>query len=173
LTDISIRQATSSDAQLLSELGASTFSETFAADNSTENMAAYLAVSFNPAHQAAELAAPGTIVKLAEIDGAAVGYSMLGTGETPAVVTGENPIELVRLYVANDFIGKGVGALLMKDCLQQAKNLGHETIWLGVWEHNHRAQAFYRKWGFFEVGTHIFQLGDDAQTDLLMKRTLR
>jgi GNAT superfamily N-acetyltransferase len=97
---------------------------------------------------------------------------MLGTGDTPSVITGENPIELVRLYVSNDFIGKGVGAVLMKECLEQARALGHKTIWLGVWEHNHRAQTFYRKWNFVEVGTHIFQLGDDAQTDLLMQKDL-
>jgi ribosomal protein S18 acetylase RimI-like enzyme len=172
LTKISIRQASTTDAELLASLGARTFSDTFAADNTAENMAEYLGASFNAATQEAELSSPGTIVKLAEIDGAAVGYSMLGTGKNPDEITGENPIELVRLYVSNDFIGKGVGAALMKDCIEQARNLGYQTIWLGVWEHNHRAQAFYRKWKFVAVGTHIFQLGDDAQTDLLMQRDL-
>jgi ribosomal protein S18 acetylase RimI-like enzyme len=169
---VSIRRATTHDAELLTELGARTFIETFAADNTAENMDAYLAGSFTPAKQLAELSDPNNIVKVAELDGVAVGYSMLSTNKTSAEVKSDNAIELVRLYVAQDCIGHGVGAALMKDCLEQAAELGRETIWLGVWENNHRAQAFYRKWKFEIVGTHVFQLGDDAQTDFLMQREL-
>ena len=165
-----IRKATTQDAGLLSELGARTFTETFAVDNTAENMAAYLADSFTPAKQLAELSDPNTVVKIAEVDGLAVGYSMLSSNKTPASIKSERAVELVRLYVSNDCIGKGVGAALMIDCLKQAAELDCDCIWLGVWEHNHRAQAFYRKWQFEVVGTHIFQLGDDAQTDLLMQR---
>ncbi|HEY6806182.1 MAG TPA: GNAT family N-acetyltransferase [Pyrinomonadaceae bacterium] len=173
MSQISIRKATTADAELLSELGARTFSETFAVDNTPENMAAYLADAFTPEEQLAELSDPNTIIKFAELDGAAVGYSVLSPNRTPPEIDSENAIELVRLYVSQDSIGTGVGARLMKDCLDYAAQLGFETIWLGVWEHNRRAQAFYRKWNFEVVGTHVFQLGDDAQTDLLMKRTMR
>jgi GNAT superfamily N-acetyltransferase len=95
---------------------------------------------------------------------------MLREGEPARGVTDTNAIELVRLYVLKDHIGLGVGAALMQACLDQAKTLGHKTIWLGVWERNYQAQAFYRRWGFTQVGTHIFQLGDDAQTDFVMER---
>ncbi len=97
---------------------------------------------------------------------------MLRKGPVPEQVTGERPIELVRLYVSHESLGSGVGAALMQACIDEAKRGGHQTLWLGVWERNNRAQAFYRKWNFREVGTHPFQLGDDPQTDLLMQRSI-
>jgi ribosomal protein S18 acetylase RimI-like enzyme len=78
----------------------------------------------------------------------------------------------VRLYVSKDSLGSGVGAALMQACIDEAADKGFDTIWLGVWENNFRAQAFYRKWNFTEVGTHIFMLGDDRQTDLVMARSI-
>lgn len=167
-----IRRGTLQDAELLAELGARTFSETFAVDNTPENMAAYLATSFAPAQIAADLVDPHCIFQIAETDGVAVGYAMLRTGAVPEQVTGERPIELVRLYVSRDSLGTGVGATLMQACIDEAKRGGHQTLWLGVWEHNNRAQAFYRKWNFREVGTQAFQLGDDPQTDFLMLRSI-
>ena len=167
-----IRRGTLRDAELLAELGARTFSETFAGDNTPENMAAYLAASFAPAQLAADLIDPRCVFLIAEADGVAVGYALLRTGAAPEQVTGERPIELVRLYVSRNSLGSGVGAALMQACIDEAKRGDHETLWLGVWEHNHRAQAFYRKWNFREVGTHLFQLGDDPQTDLLMQRCI-
>jgi len=167
-----IRRATVADASLISELGARTFTETFAPDNSPANMTAYLAASFNPRQQIAELSDPSAVFLIAEILGSANGYAMLRAGPVPEAITGENPIELVRLYVSQDAIGTGVGAALIMDCLSESRRLGHKTIWLGVWERNHRAQVFYRKWGFAEVGTHVFELGEDRQTDLLMQRSL-
>ncbi len=164
-----IRHANVDDAGLLSELGARTFSETFAADNTPENMAAYLAVAFNPEQQAAELAAPHSSFQIAEANGVAIGYSLLRSGNVPEGVTGAKPIELVRLYVSRESLGSGVGAALMQACIDEARQRGFDTLWLGVWEHNTRAQAFYRKWNFHDVGTHVFQLGDDPQTDILMQ----
>ncbi len=87
-------------------------------------------------------------------------------------ITGHKPIELVRLYVSQESIGSGVGAALMQACLDEAALKGHETLWLGVWEHNTRARDFYRKWNFRESGTHVFQLGNDPQTDILMQRSI-
>jgi ribosomal protein S18 acetylase RimI-like enzyme len=167
-----IRRANRDDAALLAKLGARTFSETFAADNSDADMAAYLASAFSEAQQAAELAEPNSTFHIAERDGVAVGYAMLRSGSVLDSVSNNKPIELARLYVSADQIGRGVGAALMLACIDEASCSGHQTLWLGVWENNHRAQAFYRKWGFHQVGTHIFQLGDDAQTDLLMERSI-
>jgi GNAT superfamily N-acetyltransferase len=167
-----IRQASAGDAELLAELGARTFCETFAADNSPENMAAYLASSFGPVLQATELAEAESLFLIAEVDGIAAGYAKLRPGDAPHGVTDDNPIELVRLYVSREWLGRGVGAALMRACIDEAKRQGHHTIWLGVWEHNDRARAFYSKWNFRDVGRHIFQLGDDPQTDILMERSL-
>lgn len=170
---LTIRHGKPADAELLAELGARTFSETFAADNTDADMAAYLAEAFSPAQQAAELADPRATVLIAqteEPDNVAVGYAMVRSGDVPLEVSGEKPIELVRLYVSQASLGSGVGAALMQACLDEAKRQGYKTLWLGVWENNARARAFYGKWNFHEVGTHVFQLGEDPQTDILMER---
>src|SRR5690349_17408486 len=169
---LTIRRGTIEDAALLSELGARTFSETFAGDNTPENLAAYMAASFNVAEQTAELQDPGSTFLIAEVDGRAAGYAKLHDGEPEKGIEGPKPIELVRLYASREWLGRGVGQQLMRACIDEARQMGHETIWLGVWEHNPRAQAFYRKWNFREVGEHMFQLGSDLQRDLLMERAL-
>ncbi|MFL6253999.1 MAG: GNAT family N-acetyltransferase [Pyrinomonadaceae bacterium] len=170
--DVTIRRADAVDAGLLTELGARTFSETFAADNNPEDVAAYLASSFNLAQQAAELADPAATFFIAEVGGVAAGYAKLHAGEPAEGVGGAKPVELVRLYVSREWLGRGVGEALMRACVDEAQRAGHETIWLGVWERNGRAQAFYRKWNFRAVGEHVFQLGSDPQTDILMERAL-
>jgi len=167
-----VRHARAEDAALLAELGARTFEETFAADNRPEDMSAYLVSSFGQAQLAAELADPQSFFLIAEIQDVAAGYAKLRAGVAPESVTSKNPIELERLYVSLEWLGRGVGAVLMRACIAEAVQKGHRTIWLGVWENNHRARAFYRKWDFREVGEHIFQLGDDPQTDILMERLL-
>jgi ribosomal protein S18 acetylase RimI-like enzyme len=170
--DLTIRRANPVDAGLLVELGARTFSETFAADNSPEDMAAYMSSAFNPAQQTAELGDPAATFFIAEVGGVAAGYAMLRAGEPAEGVEGTKPVELVRLYVSREWLGRGVGEALMRACVDEARRAGHETIWLGVWERNGRAQAFYRKWNFRAVGEHVFQLGSDPQTDILMERAL-
>jgi ribosomal protein S18 acetylase RimI-like enzyme len=171
--DIKVRYATADDDALLSELGARTFNDSFAADNTPENMTSYLAASFSPEKQAAELEDPRSVFFIAEVDDAAVGFARLKEGPPAVVRMGVHPIQLVRLYACKEWIGHGVGAKLMRACLKEAENRACDTVWISVWEHNTRAQIFYRKWGFVEAGTQIFQLGDDPQNDLLMKRLLR
>ncbi len=167
-----IRRGMPDDAALLAELGARTFAETFAGDNTPENMAAYLASAFNREQQAAELADPHCSFQIAEIDGVAVGYALLRSGDVEFGVVGNKPIELVRLYVSQENLGSGVGAVLMQACIDESQQENYETLWLGVWEHNTRAQAFYRKWNFVEMGTHVFHLGDESQTDILMQLSI-
>ncbi|MBW4661965.1 MAG: GNAT family N-acetyltransferase [Drouetiella hepatica Uher 2000/2452] len=170
--DLTIRRANPEDAGLLSELGAHTFSETFAADNSPEDMSAYLAASFNLAQQKVELNDPASIFFIAEVGGLAAGYAQLHVGESAEGVEDSKSVELVRLYVLREWLGRSVGAALMRACVDGARRAGHETIWLGVWERNGRAQAFYRKWNFRAVGDHVFHLGSDPQRDILMERVL-
>lgn len=169
---LTIRRGTVGDAGLLSELGARTFSETFAADNTPEDLAAYIATSFNIARQTAELEDQASTFLIAEVDGRAAGYAKLHDGEPEKGVEGANPIELVRLYVSRDWLGRGIGEQLMRACVDEARQAGYETIWLGVWERNGRAQAFYRKWDFRTVGEHVFRLGSDLQRDIVMERPL-
>lgn len=169
---IRIRTASARDNQILARIGAQTFSDTFASDNTPQDMSAYLARSFGPDRQAAELADPGTTFLIAEAEGEAVGYARLKQGPVPDCIVGDRPVEIARLYAVAGWIGRGVGAALMQACLDQARRLGSEVIWLDVWERNLRAIAFYRRWGFVEVGSQAFVLGTDVQHDLLMQKRL-
>jgi ribosomal protein S18 acetylase RimI-like enzyme len=163
----STRRADAADAGLLAELGARTFLDTFADGTKPDDMAAYLSASFGEGLQAAELADAASTFFVAETDGTASGYAKLHAGVAEACVTGRKPIELARLYVGREWFGHGVGA-----CVEEARRAGHLTMWLGVWEHNRRAQAFYRKWEFRAVGEHVFTVGSDPQIDLIMERAL-
>jgi ribosomal protein S18 acetylase RimI-like enzyme len=167
-----IRRARIEDASLLAELGAQTFAETFTENNTPEDMAAYLAVSFSLEKLTAELTDPLSLFFIAEVGGNAAGYAKIRAGEASQGVEGPKPIELVRLYVSRKWLGRGVGQALMQRCMNEAREMGFQTIWLGVWEHNSRALVFYRKWNFREVGEHIFQLGSDPQRDILMQRAI-
>ena len=167
-----IRRGTVEDAGMLSELAARTFSETFAADNTPEDLAAYIATSFNVAELTAELEDSVSTFLISEVDGRAAGYAYLHEGEPEKGLEGGKAIELVRIYVLREWLGRGIGEQLMRACVDEARQTGYETLWLGVWERNGRAQAFYRKWDFREIGEHMFQLGSDLQRDLLMARAL-
>lgn len=167
-----IRIAAQADDALLAELGAVVFQETFAADNTAENMATYMGQAFTLDRLRQELRDPLATFLIVGTSGRAMGYAKLQRGEPYSCVSGTNPIELSRLYVLAQRIGQGLGAALMKACLHQAKAEGFETVWLGVWERNLRAIHFYQKWGFVPVGSHVFPLGDDPQTDLILQKSL-
>lgn len=169
---IEIRVATATDDRLLAEFGARTFYDTYAADTQSEHLAAYLAASFSPEAQAVELAEPGSVFFIAEVDGEIAGYARLREGQPPTDVAAKNPIELERIYAGKAWIGRGVGSALMKACLDEADRQGCDAIWLGVWERNKRAQAFYRKWGFIEAGKHSFKMGEELHRDVLMQRSI-
>ena len=180
---IHVRPATVADAHKLSQLGATTFRETFEGENTAEDMTRYLAAAFTPERQAAEIVDPRGIVLVAEhrdtsgdatdVEAAAlVGYAHLVSGPAPAAVQGPAPLELKRLYVARAWHGRRVAQALMDAALAAARLRGAETLWLGVWERNPRAAAFYAKYGFARVGEHTFVLGTDAQTDWLLARPL-
>ncbi len=163
-----IRHATGHDARLLADLGARTFYEAFAKDNQPEDIDRYIAGAFNPEQMALELADLRSTFLIARMNGQAVGYAKLRAGDTPACVDGPRPIELERIYVDKKAYGRGVGAALMRACLDEARQARYGAVWLGVWERNDRARAFYRKWDFQDVGTKTFTVGDDVQNDRVM-----
>jgi ribosomal protein S18 acetylase RimI-like enzyme len=167
-----IRTALPSDALRLSQLAEGTFRETFAAANSPGNMALHCAASYGEAIQSAEIADPMMVTLLAESDGQLVGFAQLHWGDAPACVGGASPGEIQRIYVASQWHGKGIAQSLMNACLEALRARGSDVVWLGVWERNPRAIAFYGKIGFVECGSHIFPVGDDPQRDIVMAREL-
>jgi diamine N-acetyltransferase len=169
---ITIRKAANTDQPLLTEMGAKMFADTFAADNTHEDMAAYLASSFNATKQKEELTNPTSVFYIAEIDHNPVGTVRLVDGSEVDCVKAVHPMELVRIYSAKEWIGHGIGAALMSQALKHAAELGCDVIWLDVWEKNSRAIRFYQNWGFKIVGDQSFQLGSDLQHDFILSRSV-
>ena len=171
---ISIRQATTDDAKLLTELSYTTFWDAFSnhPKNAPDDLAHYMRQAFNIDQISAELSQPKSVFLIAQIDDKPAGYAKLNLDAVEHGIAAKRPIELARLYSCHEYIGRGVGRELMNACFELASERGHDVMWLGVWEYNPRAQRFYEKNGFQVVGRHIFQLGADPQTDLLMQKEL-
>lgn len=168
-----IRIATLEDARTIRDLGINTFQDTFGKSNTPEDMKLYLDKSFSAEQVESELSEILTTFVLAYDGEQVVGYAKLRASDTiPEGLNSTNAIEIERIYSAKEYIGKQVGKALIEWCLSYAKLNGFDTVWLGVWEHNPRAIAFYQKWGFEQFGSHPFLLGTDLQTDLLMKKNL-
>ena len=174
MNSIEIRQATQDDAKLLTDLAYTTFWDAFAhhPKNAPDDLNHYMRQAFNLDQITEELADPSSIFLIAEIDGKAAGYSKLILNSTEEGITAERPIELSRLYSHQEYLGRGVGQALMDASFERAKAEGSDVMWLGVWEYNPRAQRFYEKNGFRVVGSHVFQLGSDPQTDVLMQKEI-
>jgi ribosomal protein S18 acetylase RimI-like enzyme len=166
------RAAQPDDAALLSEIGATTFTETFEAANTPEDFAAYMAAAFGEDIQRSELESRDTTVFFAERAGDVVGYVMLRERTPPASLGLDDALEIARLYARKRELGSGVGAALMQRAIAEAAGRGKDAVWLGVWDRNERAIRFYESWGFHQLGTQPFLLGTDLQTDLVMVRRL-
>lgn len=169
-TELTIRYATAADAPLLAALGAETFYDAYARALPAVELAAFVMATFSPELQAAELADAATIFLILEIDGVVAGYAKLQDEPLPSAEVGTRDLKVARIYLRQEWIGHGVGSTLMAACLAEAASGGFDTIWLEVWEENTRAQAFYRKWGFAEVGSVTFPFGNQMQTDLVLQR---
>ncbi len=170
--DFAIRRARPADAARLAELGARTFYDAFAAENTAENMALYLARAYGPAQQAVEIANPAMSTIVAESEGRLAGFAQLREGPAPEAVRGGAPVELLRFYVDRPWHGLGLARDLLRAIDAEAARRGAATIWLAVWERNERAKAFYGKCGFVDVGSKVFLLGNDQQCDRVMARSV-
>lgn len=166
---MTIRLATVHDAATLAELARRTFYDTFAPTNDAADMARYLAEAFGIEQQTRELSDRDITTLLVESDqGEAIAYAQLCADHVPECVTGANPIELKRFYITAEWHGRGLAPPLMERVKVEARRRGAQTLWLGVWERNDRARAFYAKCGFTAAGQHIFLFGTDPQTDLVL-----
>lgn len=167
-----IRRATAADALTLAALARETFFDTFAATNDAADMAIHLERAYGVPQQTAELTDSAIATLLVDEGGETVAYAQIRPGHAPTCVSGTAPIELWRFYVQRGWHGRGIARALMARVVDEAVSGGARTLWLGVWEHNHRALAFYGKCGFADVGEHVFLFGTDPQTDRVMARIL-
>jgi ribosomal protein S18 acetylase RimI-like enzyme len=168
-----IRRATVKDIFQLQAIGRQTFSETFAAWNTEQNMTKYLEEGFAVEKLTGELQDKNSEFYLALLEDKVIGYLKLNFAQSQTEIKDDKALEIERIYVLKEFHGKKVGQLLYEKAIQIAKQSGCDYVWLGVWEENPRAIHFYRKNGFVEFDKHIFRLGDDEQTDIMMKLDLR
>lgn len=170
--NIKIERINHSQIEALQQIGRQTFSETFAESNSAENMAKYLEEAYSVEKLNEELNNPNSFFYFAQIGQQVIGYLKLNMDAAQTELKDNDAIEIERIYVLKEFHGKKVGQLLFDKAIEVAKEQHLTSIWLGVWEENKRAIEFYTKNGFVEFDQHVFVLGDEAQTDIMMKLLL-
>ena len=172
MSSIIIHKAGIEELEMIQNIGRQTFYETFAESNSEETMKIYLEESFNTEKVSSQLNNPDSYFFIAWEEDIPVGYLKLNSGSAQTELQDDTSIEIERIYVKKSHHGQKVGQLLYDKALETAQNLNKSYLWLGVWEENLRAVNFYKKNGFEIFGTHIFRLGGDEQTDLMMKKVL-
>lgn len=156
----------------LQEIGRQTFYETFSESNTEENMKSYLENGFSIDKITSELNDENAEFYFAKIGEKIIGYLKLNFGLSQTELKDDKAIEIERIYVLKEFHGKKVGQILYDKAIEIAKPKNAYYVWLGVWEENPRAINFYKKNGFVEFDKHIFKLGEDEQTDIMMKLKL-
>jgi len=172
MTNIQIKEISLNDIDQLQKIGRQTFQETFSESNSEENMKNYLEEGFSSEKLTKELTNKDSQFYFATLENEVIGYLKVNFGESQTELKGEKSLEIERIYVSKEFHGKKVGQLLYEKAIQIAKDKNVDYVWLGVWEENLRAISFYTKNGFIEFNKHIFKLGNDEQTDIMMKLKL-
>ncbi len=172
MQEIIIKKVEVEDIAQLQKISCVTFAQTFEEHNSAEDMEAYLSTSYATEKLIAELNNANSEFYFALDDAIVVGYLKVNTGDAQTENKDSSAFEIERIYVDSAYLGKKIGQLLFEKATELAKAKNKPYIWLGVWEENHRALAFYQKNGFVPFDKHIFKLGNDEQTDILMKLDL-
>ncbi len=172
MESIEIKKVTPVDLNQLQQIGKQTFFETFSSGNTEENMTKYLEEGFSIPKLTAEINDKNTEFYFASLGSEVIGYLKLNFGSTQTEIKDDKAVEIERIYVLKEYHGKSVGQLLYQKAMEIAKQINADYVWLGVWEENPRAISFYKKNGFVEFDKHIFKLGDDEQTDIMMKLKL-
>ena len=171
-SNITIVQINNSNIAALQQIGRQTFAETFAESNTAENMAKYLEEAYAYEKLSAEVNDANSVFYFAMMEDKEIGYLKLNFGASQTELKDNDALEIERIYVLKEFHGKKVGQLLFDKAIEVAKAQNVAYVWLGVWENNKRALQFYSKNGFVEFDQHVFVLGDEAQTDIMMKLEL-
>lgn len=169
---LEIKEIGVAEIEQLQLIGKKTFFETFAEKNTIENMQKYLEEGFTFEKLTSELLSPNYKFYFASFENKVIGYLKLNFGQSQTELKDDKALEIERIYVLNEYHGKKVGQILYDKAIEIAKHKKADYIWLGVWEENPRAINFYKKNGFKEFDKHIFKLGEDEQTDIMMKLKL-
>ena len=164
-----IEMAQSTDVNTIRDLSIATFAETFASQNTEEDMEEYNERHFSTDELQREIDNPDSTFVVAKVDGVPAGYMKVNVGDAQTEEMLGNRMEVQRLYILRQYKRNGLGARFMHTAFDMARAQGKSVIWLGVWEHNDAAIAFYKRMGFVQFGSHDFVLGEDRQTDLLME----
>lgn len=165
-----IRYANTSDAKHLAILAEETFRETFSSMNTVEDMDLHCQTSYSEAIQLAEILDSNMVTLVCDDGRNLIAFAQLRWPKAPNCVSANNHGEIKRLYVAKSWHGKGIAQDLMTTCIKEMEKRESDVVWLGVWDRNPRAIAFYKKFGFSPVGSHVFPLGTDPQRDIIMVR---
>lgn len=160
-----LHTASTKDAALIADFARQTFETAFGPENDPDDMRTYLDACFTRKQIKSELENSDVKYLLAYADKMLVGYIKLEAGPPPDYETVSNPVQLSRIYVASHLLGQGLGTQLMQLTLQECRQLGYESVWLGVWDQNVQAQRFYERCGYKKIGKKSFILGSDTQVD--------
>ena len=169
---INLKKCTLEDSRKLQEISYETFHETFKDQNSPENMNAYLERAFNGNQLEKELSNISSQFFFVYFHHEVAGYVKVNTDDAQSEAMGNESLEIERIYIKSKFQKHGLGKYVLNKAMEMATELNKKKIWLGVWEKNENAIAFYEKMGFVQTGTHSFYMGDEEQTDLIMTKTL-
>lgn len=169
---ILVRPCTMDDLAALREFSEAMFLEAFRGTCSQEDMDVYLKEAFHEGKIRSELSNPHSCFFFLYADGILSGYIKLNEAQAQSDLHADDSLELERIYVSGEAQGKGLGSYLMEKAVETARQKGKRYLWLGVWEKNAKALSFYQKHGFYPVGTHVFMIGEDHQTDFIMRRDL-
>lgn len=160
------------DVETLAEISRETFSDTFAHTTTAEDLQLHLDTAYDTRKLVKELNNPESEFYFAVVDGRVEGYLKINWGQAQSEPMPENYAEVERLYLRTSAKRKGIGSALMNFSVGRARALGKTMLWLGVWEHNESAKAFYAAFGFEKFGEHAYPIGNDPQTDWVMQRPL-
>lgn len=168
MNKIFIHKVTEEDINTLISISKTTFDNTFRPDNKDEVIDHYLENAFTAEKMKAQLNNPNSEFFFAYLDNDVAGYIKINRKDAQTEAMGEDTLEIERIYVDHRHQKQGIGKHLYNKAIERAKEHNIKKVWLGVWEHNHNALAFYDKMGFKHTDSHVFQMGDEAQTDFVM-----
>ena len=169
---VEVKKCTVEEVQKLRSISIETFRDTFEEQNTEEDLCNYLEKAYTIEQLKTELLNQDSEFYFIYDEYDLAGYLKININEAQSETNGEEALEIERIYVLPEFKGKGLGKILIQQAVERAQFHQKTNIWLGVWEHNQAALAFYKKLGFVQTGAHSFFMGEDEQTDLILTKNL-